>query len=124
MIASSPNLSVDVYTMAMGIRDGNVVSIGDNQVFRQLRLMRGDTRNHHEIYDTVSTLHSKMEAARKEGDFAKARIYRQLINNELFVKEVVNVEVDGKKSDFNQIWVLNWGSSYSLHEKRKNWRAI
>lgn len=115
MIASSPNLSVDVYTMAMGIRDGNVVSIGDNQVFRQLRLMRGDTRNHHEIFDTVSTLHSKMEDARKEGDFAKARIYRQLINNELFVKEVVNVEVDGKKSDFKQFCVKGFnlnGSHY------------
>jgi len=105
MIASAPGLSIDCYTLAMGLRDGNVVAIGDNQVFQQLRYLKGDERGHREIYAACQKLHAKAEAAKREGDYSKSRVYRQLLNDHLFVREVVNVEVDGKKSDFRKFCV-------------------
>ena len=105
MIASAPELSIDCYTLAMGLRDGNVVAIGDNQVFQQLRYLKGDERGHREIYAACQKLHAKAEAAKREGDYSKSRVYRQLLNDHLFVREVVNVEVDGKKSDFRKFCV-------------------
>ena len=104
MIAAS-SLSVQNYTIARAIRDGNLVSIGDNQVFQQIRYLKGDERDHHETYADVRRLHQRMERARDEGDHMKARIYRQLINETLFVREIVNVEVDGRKSDFRKFCV-------------------
>ena len=99
------NASIQGYTIAMGIRDGNVVSIGDNQVFQQIRYIKGDERDHRETFRAMQAMHRRMEQAQEEGDFPKARVYRQMMNETLFVREIVNVEVDGPKSDFKKFAV-------------------
>lgn len=96
------NASIQGYTIAMGIRDGNVVSIGDNQVFQQIRYIKGDERDHHETFQAMQRMHRRMLQAQEEGDFPKARVYRQMMNETLFVREIVNVEVDGPKSEFKR----------------------
>ena len=48
------------YSRAQGYKDGNIVSIGDNIVFQQLRYIHGDMRDHHEIFNYVQRLRNSM----------------------------------------------------------------
>lgn len=105
MIAGADGLRIDGYTMARAIRDGNLVAIGDNQVFQQIRYLKGDERDHRETFAHVQRLRTLQEKAKREGDHDKARLYRQMANETLFVREIVNVEVDGRKSDFRRFCV-------------------
>lgn len=91
------------YTISMGLKDGNIVSIGDNIVFQQIRYHYNDTRTHQEIFDYITKLRQSSHAYKKEGKYKEARILNRKITNVLFVKDVVNVNVDKKKSDFHKI---------------------
>lgn len=104
-LIAARGLSVQGYTIAQGIRDGNVVAIGDNQVFQQLRYAHGDERGHRKIFAEAKRFHDHMEQAAREGDWQKSHLYRQILNESMFVRDVVNVEVDGKKSDFRKFAV-------------------
>lgn len=90
------------YSRAQGYKDGNIVSIGDNIVFQQLRYIHGDMRNHHEIFNYVQRLRNSMRRYKKEGKKEEAKILSYKINQVMFVEDVVNVLVDGKKSDFHK----------------------
>lgn len=90
------------YSRAQGYKDGNIVSIGDNIVFQQLRYIHGDMRNHHEIFNYVQRLRNSMRRYKKEGKKEEAKILGYKINQVMFVEDVVNVLVDGKKSDFHK----------------------
>lgn len=96
------NCAWDGYSRSQGYRDGNVVSIGDNIVFQQLRYIHGDDRDHREIFAYVQRLRASMRRYKKEGKLDEARILNYKINQTMFVDDVVNVVVDGPKSDFDK----------------------
>lgn len=93
---------IDNYTLKQGRKDDNIVSIGDNIVFQQLRYLHNDFRDHHELFKYVQKLRSNMHRYKKEGEFKKASILNQRINDVLFVKDIVNVHLDAKKSDWDK----------------------
>ncbi len=94
--------NIPTYTINQGIKDENVVSIGDNIVFQQLRYLHNDFRDHHELFNYVQRLRENMHIYKKNGDYKKATILDQAITNVLFVKDIVNVVIDKKKSDFHK----------------------
>ena len=94
--------NIPVYTKAQGRKDDNIVSIGDNIIFQQLRYLHNDFRDHHELFNDVSKLRERMHAYKKAGDFKKASVLNQKISQVLFVKDIVNVIIDKKKSDFHK----------------------
>ena len=89
------------YKFSKAFKEGNIVSIGDNLVFQQLRYIHGDYRDHTELFDYVTTLRSSMHRYKKAGLYREARILNQRISKVLFVEDIVNVYIDGKKSDFH-----------------------
>lgn len=93
------------YTVTQGLKDGNIVSIGDNIVFQQLRYMHGDRRDHHEMFSYIQKLRSNQHRYKRQGKFKEAAILDRAITDKLFVTDIVNVVVDGKKSDFNKFRV-------------------
>ena len=95
------NCSIQNYTVSRGLKEENVVSIGDNLVFQQLRYLHGDTRDHRELFSYVTKLRNNVHIYKKQGKYKEARILEQRISDVLFVKDIVNVVVDGKKSDFD-----------------------
>jgi len=92
---------IDDYRFSKALKEGNVVSIGDNLVFQQLRYIHGDYRNHTELFNYVTKLRSVMHKYKKDGMFREARVLNQRISKVLFVQDIVNVYIDGKKSDFH-----------------------
>lgn len=94
--------NIPEYTQSQARKDDNIVSIGDNIVFQQLRYFRGDTRDHHELFNYVTKLRNNLHKYKKQGDFKKASILNQKINQVLFVTDIVNVIIDKKKSDFHK----------------------
>ena len=96
------NCSIEKYTIAQGIKDGNIVSIGDNLVFQQIRYYYEDYRDHRELFNYIQKLREHMHLYKKSGDYTKARILNRSITNHLFVKDIINVFVDKKKSDFHK----------------------
>ena len=94
---------VNNYSVSQGRNDGNIVSIGDNLVFQQLRYLHNDYRKHTEVYDRIAKMRSKMHEYKKQGQYKKAHILQQCIDSKLFVKDIVNIFVDRKKSDFHKI---------------------
>ena len=86
-----------IYAVNQGIHDGNVVAIGDNIIFQQLRYMRNDFRDYKEIYNYTSELRKTARKLRKQGKYANASLLEQLVLKELFVEDIVNVEIDKKK---------------------------
>lgn len=95
------NCEIENYSQSKGLKDGNVVSIGDNLVFQQLRYLHGDTRDHRELFNYVSKLRNSMHVYKKNGQYKEAHLLQKHINEVLFVKDIVNVVVDKKKSDFH-----------------------
>jgi len=91
------------YTISQGRKDGNYVSIGDNLVFQQIRYIHGDFRSHKIVFNEVTKYRRNMREYKKQGEHKLARIENNLITKALFVKDVVNIFVDRKKSDFNKI---------------------
>ena len=96
------NCNIKHYTVNQGKKDENIVSIGDNIIFQQLRYLHEDYRDHHELFRQVEKLREKMHVYKKAGDHKKAGILDQAITNALFVTDVINVIIDKKKSDFNK----------------------
>ena len=97
--------NIDNYTVSRGMKEANVVSIGDNLVFQQLRYIHGDKRDHRELFSYITKLRNNVHIYKKQGKYKEAHILEQRISDVLFVKDIVNVIVDGKKSDFNQFRV-------------------
>jgi len=93
---------IDQYTISQGVKDGNVVSIGDNIIFQQLRYIHGDYRKHTSLFNYVQKLRNNEHAYKKQGLYKEAHILNRYITNILFVKDIVNVILDQKKSDFNK----------------------
>ena len=94
--------NIEKYDRQRGIKEGNVVSIGDNIVFQQLRYLHNDFSDHHEIYNKIQKLRKSAHKCKKEGNYSAARALESYISRLLFVEDIVNVVVDGKKSDFNK----------------------
>ena len=96
------NCVIPTYTKAQGRKDDNIVSIGDNIIFQQLRYLHNDYRDHHELFNYVSRLRDTMHYYKKQGDFKKASVLNQRIDQVLFVSDIINVIIDKKKSDFHK----------------------
>lgn len=94
--------NIPLYKLSQGLKEGNVVSIGDNIIFQQLRYVHGDYRDHRELFSYVSKLRNNAHLYKKHGEYKKAHILEQKISQVLFVQDIVNVIVDGKKSDFHK----------------------
>lgn len=97
------NLVIKNYTPYQGVKDGNIVSIGDNIVFQQLRYLHNDFRDHRELFYYVQKLRNSAHYYKKQGKYNEARVLGYKINQVLFVPDVVNVFVDRRKSDFHKI---------------------
>lgn len=93
---------IDSYSIDQGVKDGNVVSIGDNIIFQQLRYIHGDFRKHTSLFNYIQKLRSNEHAYKRQGKYKEAHILNKHITNVLFVKDIVNVILDKKKSDFNK----------------------
>ena len=69
------NLNIEQYTQRQGYLDGNIVSIGDNIIFQQLRYLHGDHRDHKELFAYVQKLRSSMHYYKKQGQYRN--VFRQ-----------------------------------------------
>lgn len=96
------NMKIEGYTRKQAIREGSLVSIGDNLVFHKIRNYYNDTRTHKEIFDKVQELRYTLKLCKKEGKINEAKIVNQTITDLLFVKDIVNVEVI-KKNEYKAI---------------------
>lgn len=96
------NCKIENYTISQGFKDENIVSIGDNIVFQQLRYLHGDFRDHKKLFNQVQKLRKNEHEYKKAGRYKEASILNRYITNLLFVKDIVNIVVDKKKSDFNK----------------------
>lgn len=96
------NCNVENYTISRGLKEGNIVSIGDNMVFQQIRYSYGDYRNHKQLFSYITTLRNNVHAYKKQGMYKEASILNQKIIHTLFVKDIINVFIDKKKSDFHK----------------------
>ena len=107
--------SIEKYTLKQGYKDGNIVSIGDNIIFQQLRYIHGNFKDHKELFNRIQRLRASMHYYKHLGQYNEARVLNSYINKNLFVDDVVNVYVDAKKSDFHKIRVKGFdfnGSHY------------
>ena len=96
------NCNIENYSITQGLKDGNIVSIGDNIIFQQLRYMHGDHREHTALFSYVQKLRNNERAYKKQGKYKEAHILNRHILDVLFVKDIVNVFLDKKKSDFHK----------------------
>lgn len=87
------------YSVQTAYKDENIVSIGDNILFQQLRRLNHNEKSTEEIFSNVQKLYKLRKECKKQGEYKKAGIYTKLISKTLFVPEVVNVLVE-RKSDF------------------------
>lgn len=96
--------NIPSYTLYEGIKQENVVSIGDNLIFQQLRYIHGDYRDHHSLFAYISKLRNNVHIYKKKGQYKEAKILEQHISEVLFVKDIINVVIDdtSKKSDFHK----------------------
>ena len=94
--------NIDNYTITQGLKDGNIVSIGDNIIFQQLRYIHGDYREHTVLFNFVQKLRANEHAYKKQGKYKEAHILNRYITDVLFVKDIVNIYLDKKKSDFHK----------------------
>ena len=96
------NCDIKRYTISQGLKEGNIVSIGDNIIFQQLRYIHDDYRSHEQLFKYIQKLRSNMHAYKKNGQYKEASILNQRIIDVLFVKDIINVIIDKKKSDFDK----------------------
>lgn len=94
--------NIKKYTISQGLKDGNIVSIGDNLVFQQIRYHYGDYRDHRQLFKYISRLRNASHMCKKQGAYKEAHILNRRITDVLFVKDIINVLVDKKKSDFHK----------------------
>lgn len=91
------NLNIENYTKSKAIREGCLISIGDNLVFHKIRNYYHDERSHEQIFNEIQELRKTLKICKKEGKINEARIINQNITDILFVKDIINVEVIRKK---------------------------
>lgn len=96
------NCNISNYSITQGLKEGNIVSIGDNIIFQQIRYLRGDYRDHKELFSYIQKLRNNMHLYKKQGKYKEAQILNRRITDVLFVKDIINVVVDKKKSDFHK----------------------
>ena len=65
------NCDIKSYTITQGLKEGNIVSIGDNIIFQQIRYMRGDFRDHKELFGYIQKLRNNMNLYTKVDNFDK-----------------------------------------------------
>lgn len=99
------NCNIQNYTISQGLKEGNIVSIGDNLVFQQIRYHYGDYRDHREIFSYIQRLRNSAHRCKKNGQYKEAHILNRRIVDVLFVKDIINVFVDKSKSDFHKFRV-------------------
>lgn len=96
------NCKIENYTRKEGFKNDNIVSIGDNLVFQQIRYLHGDYRTHQEIFNKILKYRNRQHEYKKENKYQEAQILERMIVHTLFVDDIVNVYIDGPKSDFNK----------------------
>lgn len=96
------NLNIKSYTRRQAIREGCLVSIGDNLVFHKIRSYHGDFRSHREIFESVQNLRRTLKQCKKQGQINEARIVNQQITDILFVQDIINVLVV-KKGEYKKL---------------------
>lgn len=93
------NRNLANYTRREAVRDGCLVSIGDNILFHKIREYRRLDRPYLETYNKIKELRTTLRMCKKNGDLGAARVVNQQINDILFVKDIINVSIV-KKSDY------------------------
>ena len=96
------NLDIKNYTKTKAIRDGNLVTVGDNILFDRIRAYRGDDRTPEEIFDSVALLRSSLKRSKREGDRGAVKAVNNEIIRTLFVQDIINVEAV-KKSEYKKL---------------------
>lgn len=96
------NLKIENYRKKDAIKDGALVSLGDNILFDRIRNYNGDTRDPKEIFERVQILQRSLRRYKKDGELKKADVIAQELYDTLFVKEIVNV-VATTKSSFRKV---------------------
>ena len=90
------------YTKRQAMKDGCLISIGDNMVFHKIRDYYGDTRSHIEIFNKIQSLRKTLKICKKDRDFNAAKIVEQQISDILFVKDIVVITCE-KKGDYKAV---------------------
>ena len=96
------NMNIECYTKRKAIRDGCLVSVGDNLIFYKIRQYYNDSRSHIEIFNTVQELRKTLKMCKREGKIDEAGIVNQQISDILFVKDIVVVTCE-KKGDYKKV---------------------
>ena len=60
---------IEQYTKKQAMRDGNLVSIGDNLLFYKIRDYYGDKRSHEEIFYKVQELRKTSKLCKLNGEY-------------------------------------------------------
>lgn len=90
------NLNIQNYTRKKAIADGQLVSVGDCILFDRIRAYRGDNRDYHEVFLENERLRSLMRTCKKENKIKESKILGQVLMKNLFLKDVITVEVKRK----------------------------
>jgi len=64
--------------------------------------MHNDYRDHRELFSYVTKLRNTVHYYKKQGQYKEAHVLEQRISEVLFVSDIVNVVIDGKKTDFHE----------------------
>lgn len=93
---------IEQYTKKQAMRDGNLVSIGDNLLFYKIRDYYGDKRSHEEIFYKIRELRKTSKLCKLNGEYDGAKVVEQQISDILFVKDVIVVTCE-KKKDYSPL---------------------
>lgn len=115
-IVKSPLLDVGRLSYQKALQSHEVVSIGDNMVFEELRLLKGGQRTPEETYKLIAGMRRGLAIHRAAGRKKEARIVASAIDSLLFVPEIVDVIVDGPKSDFDKFRVKGFSLNGNHYE--------
>lgn len=96
------NLDIKNYTRKQAMADGAIVSLGDSIMLDRLRFLKGETRSSKEIFEYTQKLRAAAQRAKREGRDKEARICNQVLSRELFVEDVVTIDVK-KKSEYRRL---------------------
>ena len=93
---------IEQYTRKQAMRDGNLVSIGDNLLFYKIRDYYGDKRSHEEIFYKIQELRKTSKLCKLNGEYDGVKVVEQQISDILFVKDVIVVTCE-KKKDYSPL---------------------
>ena len=100
-IAKAPALNVGSIPYQKALDAHELVSIGDNMVFAEIRRLKGNQKTPDELFSLIASMRRGLKHHRAAGRKKEARIVASAIDSMLFVPEVVDIIVDGPKSDFD-----------------------